>query len=200
MLKFSLEAVCCECRSFRWRDLVLVFRTGRLFIRLETIFYCAWLYSAWSSTILSAVTLKPDEFTAPELPLFIERFVISVPEAQKRALTITYSNVDQADSFDSSIQRRRSFRDSPFELQKSVITCLLGRLADLSHSGASRPRVINQPAPSWPCYNYSSHIVVKVNTKRCACVSILKCACICVCMDESFAPAIEFIQGIPYSL
>ena len=66
---------------------------------------------------------------------------------------------------------------------KSVITCPLGRLADLSHSGASHPRVINQPAPSWPCYNYSSHIVVKVNTKRCACVSILKCACIYVCMD-----------------
>ena len=37
---------------------------------------------------------------------------------------------------------------------KLVITWPLGRLAYLLPSGASRPRVINQPAPSWPCYNY----------------------------------------------
>ena len=29
-----------------------------------------------------------------------------------------------------------------------------GRLTDLSPLGALRPQVINQPALSWPCYNY----------------------------------------------
>ena len=52
------------------------------------------------------------------------------------------------------LRNPRTLSDPPgLNRNKSVITWPLGRLADLSHSGASRPRVINQPAPSLPCYN-----------------------------------------------
>ena len=82
----------------------------------------------------------------------------------KYAFTITYGNVRPIRSI------ARFNGEGVLEIlhcNKSVITWPLGHLADLSHSGTSRPRVINQPAPSWPCYNY--YIItewMKLNVRR----------------------------------
>ena len=65
---------------------------------------------------------------------------------KRKALADIHRNVGIVLSI--MIRQRRSSN-----CNKPVITWPLGRLANLSPSGASRPRVINKPAPSWPCDN-----------------------------------------------
>ena len=69
-------------------------------------------------------------------------------------IVISYSNVWVVRSIIRFDGARLSYALVRSNCNKLVITWPLGRLTDLSPSGALRPRVINQPAPSWPCYNY----------------------------------------------
>ena len=73
---------------------------------------------------------------------------------QKTIFVNNYSNVRVVRSITRFDGARLSYALVRSNCNKLVITWPLGRLANLSPSGASRPRVINQPAPSWPCYNY----------------------------------------------
>ena len=73
---------------------------------------------------------------------------------QKTIFVNNYSNVRVVRSITRFDGARLSYALVRSNCNKLVITWPLGRLANLSPSGASRPRVINQPAPSCPCYNY----------------------------------------------
>ena len=73
---------------------------------------------------------------------------------QKTIFVNNYSNVRVVRSITRFDGARLSYALVRSNCNKLVITWPLGRLANLSPSAASRPRVINQPAPSWPCYNY----------------------------------------------
>ena len=73
---------------------------------------------------------------------------------QKTIFVNNYSNVRVVRSITRFDGARLSYALVRSNCNKLVITWPLGRLANLSPSGALRPQVINQPAPSWPCYNY----------------------------------------------
>ena len=63
----------------------------------------------------------------------------------------SYSNVRVVRSITRFNGARLSYALVCSNCNKLVITWPLGCLANLSPSGALRPQVINQPAPSWPC-------------------------------------------------
>ena len=65
-------------------------------------------------------------------------------QGEKRLLI----SIETSVSFISMIQQRRRLN-----CNKPGITWPLGRLANLSPSGALCPRVINYPGPSWACDN-----------------------------------------------
>ena len=81
-------------------------------------------------------------------------FPIHLSTEQKTVFEISYSNVRVVRSITRFDGIRLSYTLVRSNCNKLVITWPLGRLANLSPSGALRPRVINEPAPSWPCYNY----------------------------------------------
>ena len=100
------------------------------------------------------VQSNPDDFARPEQSFSRSASPNHLSTEQKTAFVISYSNVWVVRSIIRFDGARLSYALVRSNCNKLVITWPLGRLTDLSPSGASRPRVINQPAPSWPCYNY----------------------------------------------
>ena len=113
-------------------------------ILLEGLRNCHLLWCSQTRTTLQDLNSCFSESSSP----------IHLSTEQKTAFVISYSNVWVVRSiirFDGACLSYALVRSN---CNKLVITWPLGRLTDLAPSGASHPRVINQPAPSWPCYNY----------------------------------------------
>ena len=111
---------------------------------------------------------------------------IHLSTEQKTIFVNNYSNVRVVRSITRFDGARLSYALVRSNCNKLVITWPLGRLADLSPSGASSPRVINQQAPSWPCYNY----YLKVYLCKCSILIkihniLLRCSsCTCSRVDS----------------
>ena len=118
---------------------------------------------------------------------------IHLSTEQKTAFVISYSNVWVVRSIIRFDSARLSYALVRSNCNKLVITWPLGRLTDLSPSGASRPRVINQPAPSWPCYNYYMYMYTVGHGR-----SVLCYLCILYPIFRGYLSETGCIQLYPY--
>ena len=117
---------------------------------------CLWLISCLKvfEIVVCYGAVKPGRLCKTRTVVFAECFAKSLIYGTEDSFVISYSNVWVVRSVIRFDGARLSYALVRSNCNKLVITWPLGRLTDLSPSGASRPRVINQPAPEGPCYNY----------------------------------------------